>query len=190
MTAPTDRSMPPVMRIGVSATASKPSSAFSRAISKTFESVKKLGATSAKIATSATSATARKGVGRVFRSVGTKNPPDPLCPRVTKRCIPVGEARERISGHRDENNGALDGALPIRADAQERERGPDRAKQHHAENGAGNRAASACDRRTADQHCRNHFQLEPEARIRRDLAESHRVQDRRKSRECAKDAKS
>ena len=48
--APTDKSMPPVIRIGVSAMASSPSSALSRAISKKLASVKKFGAMSAKIA--------------------------------------------------------------------------------------------------------------------------------------------
>ena len=116
--APTDKSMPPVIRIGVSATASSPSSAFSRAISKKLASVKKFGATSAKIATSATSAAASAA----------------LCPRLAELgCITFGAVRQRIGSDRDENDGALNRAFPVRAHAEKCKRRPDRAEQHDAE---------------------------------------------------------
>ncbi len=57
--APTDRSMPPVMMTGVSATASSPSSTLNRVTSKKFATVAKLGATAEKSAISASTASSR-----------------------------------------------------------------------------------------------------------------------------------
>ena len=54
---PTDRSMPPATMTGVSATASRPSSALNRVISNKFPTVKKLGASAEKNAISATRTT-------------------------------------------------------------------------------------------------------------------------------------
>src|SRR5580698_5691248 len=53
---PTDRSMPPAIRIGVSATASRPSSTLNRKSSKKFVHVKKAGAETAKRTISARNA--------------------------------------------------------------------------------------------------------------------------------------
>src|SRR5687767_10216404 len=154
--APTDKSMPPVIRIGVSATASSPSSAFSRAISNTLASVKKFGATTAKIATSATSAAASAA----------------LCPRLAELgCIAFGPVRQRIGSHRNENNRALNRAFPVRAHAEKCQRRPDRTEQDDAEDGSGERAPSARNGGAADHDGRDHFQLETEPGVRRHLIE-------------------
>src|SRR5262245_21293764 len=105
MTAPTDKSMPPVIRIGVNAIASRPSSAFRRAISRKLASVKKLGATCAKIATSTTRAAASAA----------------LRPCLAEACIPVRAARHGIGRDRHENDRALNRPLPVIADAEKRE---------------------------------------------------------------------
>src|SRR5262245_948765 len=59
ITAPTDRSIPPVTRIGVIATARSPTSTLRRMTSKRFVDVRKFGATGPKHATSNASAATR-----------------------------------------------------------------------------------------------------------------------------------
>ena len=58
MMEPTDRSIPPVIMIGVSASASRPNSTLRRTTSKKFASVKKFSPIAAKMASSAASASA------------------------------------------------------------------------------------------------------------------------------------
>src|SRR5919198_1583822 len=157
--APTDRSIPPVTRIGVIATASRPTSTLRRITSKRFDGVAKFGADAANRTASIPSAARRIRLG-----TGERRP---------------GNARARgVDGHGRQNDRALQRALPLRAHAEERQRRPDGAEQRHAEHRARQRAAAAGNRRASDDDRSDHFHFEPDAGVARNLIEPNRVQQR------------
>src|SRR3954468_47427 len=165
--APTDRSMPPVTTIGVIATASRPTSTLTRITSKAFATLRKFGATIANttISTAIAPASARLDTGggaRPCRAHGTR------AARETRRV-------DRDGG---EDDHALQRTLPLRAHAEKRQCRPDGAEQHDAEQRAGHRAAAAGHCGAADNHRGDHFHLESQPGVARNLVEAHRVQDR------------
>src|SRR5688572_6485737 len=155
---PTDRSIPPLIRMGVSAIASSPSSTLSRSTSNKLPSEKKRSAISEKIAIS-TSRTASSVVSAVLR-------------------MPVSQPY-RVDRHRHQDDESLHGTLPVRGDSEERERGAESAEQDDAQHGPCHRAAPAGNRGAADDNGGNHAHFETEAGIGRDLVEADRVQHRR-----------
>src|SRR5580698_7534300 len=108
---PTERSMPAVTRMGVKAMAKSPTSTLVRMTSKKFPRVKKFGAMAENTAISAARAHSRMNSLR-------------LCMLWLSKC-----------GYSDgrQNDGALNGLLPVSAQPQERERGADGTQQDHAE---------------------------------------------------------
>ena len=179
--APTDRSMPPLMMTGVSATASSPSSTLSRVTSKKLPTREESSARSAaNSAISPASATARQ-------PFAVRRPA--AAPRHRGQARAPGGSSARggrtfahcVDRDRREDDRALDGALPVRVDAEERQRRADRAEQDDAEQRAGERAAPAADRGAADDDRRNHLHLEPEAGVAGNLVEADRVEHRREA---------
>src|SRR3954452_10902117 len=165
--APTDRSMPPVTTIGLIATASRPTSTLTRITSKAFATLRKFGATIANttISTAIAPASARLDTGggaRPYRAHGTRA---------------AGKTR-RVDCDGGEDDHALQRTLPLRAHAEKRQRRPDGAEQHDAEQRTGHRAAAAGDCGAADHHRGDHFHLESQPGVARNLVEAHRVQDR------------
>ncbi len=174
--APTDRSMPPVTMTGVSAMASRPSSTLSRVISKKLPAVAKFGA-----------------IASEERDLGGKTTSRMMSP-VRKPCRAVVMMRSRRRRPRYER--AAESriasiataarmiapwmrALPVRADAEERQRRADGAEQHDAEQRAGDRAAAAGDRRAADDDGGDDLELEAEAGVARNLIEAHGIEHAR-----------
>src|SRR5687767_12393514 len=128
---PTERSMPPLIRIGVSAIASSPSSTLSRSTSNRLPTEKKRSAISEKIAISR-SRTASSVVSAVLR-------------------MPVSQPY-RVDRHRHQDDESLHGTLPVRGDSEERERGAESAEQDDAQHGPCHRAAPAGNRGAADDN--------------------------------------
>src|SRR5690349_11210727 len=137
--APTDRSMPPVTTIGVIATASRPTSTLTRITSNAFATLRKFGATIANTTTSAAIAPASTSLD----TGGGARPRRAHDPRAAGKT-------GRVDRDRGEDDHALQGALPLRADAEEGQRRADGAEQHDAEQRAGRRAAAAGHRGAAD----------------------------------------
>src|SRR5262245_12130820 len=169
ITAPTDRSIPPVTRIGVIATARSPTSTLRRMTSKRFVDVRKFGATRPKQATSLASAATsiRLDTGdHRWRHVGG-------AARVS------GAASTRgIDGDRAQDDRTLERALPLRADAEIRQRRPYRAEQRDAQHGSGHGPAASCDRSAADHHGRDDLHFQAESGVARNLVEPRRIQER------------
>src|SRR5262245_44126817 len=141
ITAPTDRSIPPVTRIGVIATARRPTSTLRRMTSKRFVDVRKFGAMKPKQTTSVASAATRIRLDtddRHRRYVGR-----------TARMSGAASTRG-IDGDCAQDDRALERALPLRADAEIRQRRTNRPEQHDTQDGAGHRSPSPGDRGAAD----------------------------------------
>src|ERR1035437_4158965 len=124
MMEPTDKSMPPVIMIGVSASASNPSSTLRRTTSKKFDRVKKFSPMRAKMAIS----TARA-------SASTHSPLGKQMSRHGLRWLSANDVRmfPRTDAHgvhrnRRQDDAALDRPLPIRAKPQECQRRADHAQ--------------------------------------------------------------
>src|SRR4051812_5344530 len=150
---PTERSMPPVMMIGVIASASSPISTARRVISNAFEAPRKLCPVRPNTAHSAASTTSsthspfgksRSRSGASVLSAGASETDD----------MSLQPVDHDVRDERREDDPPLDRLLPERVDAEERERGADGAKKNAAEQGAGGRAAPAGDGRAADDHRR------------------------------------
>src|ERR1017187_6708889 len=212
MTEPTDRSIPPVIMMGVSASASRPSSTLRRTTSKKFARVKKFSPTAAKTAISVARASAsiHSPLGKQISRQGLRwlN----MVPRIATRRVAAriaarrafariaaygGAARiaahdvvartpacrdsagmdaYRVQRDRRQNDPAFDGPLPIGAEPQKRQRGTDQAQQQHAEQRAANGAAASRNRHAAHYHRGDHFQLQPDPGVARNLQEAHRVE--------------
>src|SRR5438309_4355600 len=113
---PTDKSMPPVIITGVSASARSPNSTLRRTTSKKLAVVKKLGASAENAAISSERANSRihspLGKARacqVLRSLSGK-----------VACIFLRAAAQRVDRDRGQNDRALERPLPVGADAQKR----------------------------------------------------------------------
>src|ERR1022692_1261066 len=155
MTEPTDKSMPPVTMIGVSASASSPSSTLRRTTSKKFDRVKKFSPMAAKMAisTARASASTHSPLGKQTSRHGLRWLS--MLPRTAAHrgfagiAAPSVFARtdaNRVQRNRRQNDAAFDGPLPIGAEPQKRQRGTDQAQQQHAQQRAANGAAPSCNR--------------------------------------------
>ena len=124
MMEPTDKSIPPVIMIGVIASASKPSSTLNRTTSKKFDSVKKFSPIAAKIPSSIARARAstHSPLGKQTSRHGLR------WLSTNDFCMFPRTDPHRIHRNRRQNDPALDRTLPIRAEPQERQRGADHAQ--------------------------------------------------------------
>src|SRR5205814_702207 len=148
---------------GVMATASRPSSMLRRSTSTTFATVRKFWAVPEKTATSTASA-----ASRILDM-----------PHNRRRRSRSGPGTGRVDRHGTQDDRALNGALPIGADAEECQSGPDGAKQQHTQEGASEGPAAPSDRGAAHNHCRDDLHLQPESAVARNLVETHGVEHRR-----------
>src|SRR5437868_4195092 len=135
---PTDRSMPPVMMTGVSASASSPTSTPSRATSNALAAPRKLRPVTPKIAhsTSTTASSAHSPFGNSRSRSGGAPPPGSASggAGATDEADMVLQSRDDgVGDERREDDGALHALLPERADADVGERRADRAQQHDAQ---------------------------------------------------------
>src|SRR5580658_6472545 len=177
---PTDRSMPPVMMTGVSAIESSPSSTLNLSTSKKFVQPKNHRATKENRTDSAIKA-ARSQRSPLLRLEGPRSPA-------------TGDKRNfsglftiaacHVDRDRDEDDGALNCVLPVRADAEECETCADRAEQDDSEDGAEHGSRAARDRCTADDHGGDHLHLEAEPCVAGDLMEPDGVERGRQAGEC------
>ena len=83
---------------------------------------------------------------------------------------------EDVNGDGDQDDAPLDRPFPVRAHAKKRERGADRREQNDTEHRAGDAAGSAGNRRASDHDGGNHFHLQAEAGVARNLIEADGVQ--------------
>src|SRR6185312_2116772 len=134
---PTERSIPPVTITGVIAMESNPSSTLKRMTSKKLSRVKKFCPIAAKIAISTASAASRIHSPRLFNRH----------PRESNALFPA--LAQNFDYDRGEDDCPLQRAFPVRAHAEERKSGSNRAQQNHAEHGPGCAAGTAGDRRAA-----------------------------------------
>ena len=191
---PTDRSMPPATMTGVSATASRPSSTLNLVISKKFPSVKNPGATTANSTVSA-AITASSGQPPLERAEAelrlASRPQNQPCSCLSSLRMGQRPTANRyadaLGRNRDEDDRALDGALPVRADSQECQRGTDGREQNDAEHGARDAAAAPGDGRSANHDRRNHLHLETDAGVAGNLVEPDGVEHGGESRQRSND---
>src|SRR5579863_844653 len=173
---PTERSMPPLIRTGVNAMASRPTSTLVRITSKKLPSVKKFCAMAEKIAISATRAANRPGrLSTAQDSVWSS---------------PASHARarpNRIEAYGRQNDRTLNRFFPVRVDAQERKGRTDHAKQGHTQKRPGDGPSSSSDRSSADHYCGDHLHLQTESCVARDLIEADGIQQRRAARQRSRD---
>ena len=94
---------------------------------------------------------------------------------------------QRVGRDRGEDDDAVQRALPVRGDAEERERRPDGAEQHHAEQRPAHRSPAAGDGGAADDDRGDDLELEAEPGVARNLVEPHRIQQRGQADERARD---
>src|SRR5262249_43512419 len=180
---PTDRSMPPVMMMGVSATASSPSSTLNRKISITFAVVKNLSAIAEKTVTSL-----RRAIASTHNEDGTRRSMESLSVACDGWFIlvqmlmirPAGPAlcagTQCVHDNSGQDDSALDRPFPIGAGANESKCRPDSAEQNHTENRSNDTSCSACYGRTADNNAGNDFHFQPQSRVARNLVKAHRVE--------------
>ena len=134
---PTDRSMPPVMMTGVSATASRPE------LDAEPEDLEEVAdrdeAARAIAANTAISATQRQRAAPTRRSANQRcTPASCAAPRPRRRAVTrAARSRTASTATAARMMRALDRPLPVRADAEERQRRADRAEQDDAEQRAG-----------------------------------------------------
>src|ERR1051326_248279 len=171
---PTDRSMPPVIITGVSASASRPSSTLSLTTSKKLAVEKKFSPSAENRRTSKPSAASKthspfgkQRSRQCLRSLNCK-----------LACISPHLSAQRVDGHGRQDDSALQGPFPIRTDAQKGQGRTDHTEQHHPEQCADHRSSSARDRRAAHDHRRNHLHLHPDPCIAGDLVETNRIEQR------------
>src|SRR6516162_10646927 len=148
---PTDRSMPPVMMTGVSATASSPSSTLNRKISIKLAVDKNRSAIAEKTVTSL-----RRAITRTHNEDGTRRSMESLSVTCDSWFIlvqivmirPAGPAfcagTQCVADNSGQDDSALDRSFPIGAGANKRKRRPDSAEQDHAENRSNDTSCSAC----------------------------------------------
>src|SRR5216684_5414493 len=140
---PTERSMPPVMMTGVSASASNPSSTLNRIISKKFPQVKKFSAMAEKIATSNT-----KASSSAHSPLGNRRSRQGLCAAGCKTAsMRLRTYSNGVNHQRGENDGALHRSFPISADPKKCEGRADGAEQNDAQHGSQNSSPSTSDDR-------------------------------------------
>src|ERR1035441_9289569 len=154
MMEPTDKSIPPVIIIGVSASASRPSSTLKRTTSKKFDPVKKFSPITAKIASSAARA-----------RTSTHSPLGKQISRHRLRSFRTGDVcmlsranPHRVHRNRRQNDATLDRPLPICAEPQERQRRADYAQKQQPQQHSPNRAAPSRYRHAAHYRRGDHFQ--------------------------------
>src|SRR5690349_3546893 len=180
---PTERSMPPVIMIGVIASASRPSSTESRTTSKKFSAVKKFSPMAEKIAISAASASTS-----THSPLGKARSRQGLCSlSVNDVCMFPRRDANGIHRNRGQNDRAFDGALPIGAESQEGQRRSDDAEKQQSQHGAADSAAPARDRDAAHDRGGDHFELQAHAGVARDLVEADGVKYGGEARERAGD---
>src|SRR5215475_9135253 len=152
---PTERSMPPVMMIGVMASDSRPSSTLRRTISKKFSAVKKFSPMALKMAISrsSTRASAHSPLGNQRSRNGLRSMSG------NEICIASPGCTKGVHGDGGENDAAFDGALPIGAESEEGECRADKAEQDDAEDGAKNGSASTGDGDASDYDGRDDLQF-------------------------------
>src|SRR6187200_2237631 len=83
---------------------------------------------------------------------------------------------DRINRDSSEDDRALDGPLPIRAHAEERQRGSHGAEEHDTEQGATDRPAAAGNRRAANDDGGDDLELEPKPGVARNLVEADGIE--------------
>src|SRR5260370_2388490 len=171
---PTDKSIPPVIMIGVIASASKPNSTLNRTTSKKFDSVKKFSPIAAKIASSIAraSASTHSPLGKQISRHGLR------WLSTNDFCMFPRTNEPRTHRNRRQNYPALDRPFPMRTEPQERQRRTDHAQQQQSQQHSGNRAAPSRNRHATDHRRRDHLQFQSDSRIARNLMEAHRVEHR------------
>ena len=127
------------MTIGVSARARRPTSTPSRTISAALPAVAKFGAAALKTRLSSASTPGEHPLAPAR---------DGHAPALSRPAV------MRSLGNRREDDRALKRTLPVGADPEECQPGPDRAEQRDAENGARDRSPAAADRHAADDRPR------------------------------------
>src|SRR5713101_8003484 len=131
---PTERSMPPVMMMGVSASASNPSSTLNRIISKKFPHVKKFSAMAENIATSR-----NKARNRAHSPLGNRRSRQGLCAAGDKTAsMRLRTHSYGVNHQRGENDGALHRSFPIGADSKKCEGRTDGSEQNDTQHGSNN----------------------------------------------------
>src|SRR5438552_15990036 len=168
---PAGRSIPPVMMTAVRARASRPTSTPRRATSNAFARERKWLPVSVNTApskrrtpTSASSLVAKKR-RRHGSSVAGGGMED------SGSAMVLEASQGHVRGQRGQDDRALDGLLPERLRARERERGADGAEDGHAHERAAQAAAAARDRGAAHDHGRDGLELETRAHVARDGGE-------------------
>src|SRR5215470_4115801 len=161
---PTDRSIPPVMITGVSATASNPSSTLKRRTSTKLLVLKKFCAIAENSATCPSNA-----ARRIHTPAGTTG--------MRNRLMPAPGSTSRIVDYRSQNDSALNRSFPISTHAKECQRRTDRSEQNDAEHTSSDRSNTSSNRRSPDNNSGNdlHFQSEPA--ITRNLIKPHGIEN-------------
>src|SRR5262245_22731218 len=158
---PTERSIPPVTMIGVSASASRPISTLRRVISNAFPDVAKLWPASPNTMHSTRMTTiSTHSWSRINRSASgcRVSADDNGAAEWTVMCQPC---EHRIGDERRHNDHTLNCFPPKGTDADVCHRGADRPEQQHADHRTRDAAPAPGDCRSADDDCRDGLKLEP-----------------------------
>src|SRR5204863_8682244 len=172
---PTERAMPPVTMIRVSASASSPISTPSLVISNAFPDVAKLcpAIPNTRHSTAITTSSTHSLLGNSRSASGAfaaaSAGGDGAATEDTAMSFEPGE--RRVGDQRGEDDEPLDRLRPEWTDADVRHRGADRAEQQHADQRAEHGAAATRDRRAADDDRGDSRELEAEPCVAR-----HRVE--------------
>src|SRR5262245_15318592 len=161
---PTDRSIPPVMITGVSATASNPSSTLKRRTSTKLLVLKKFCAIVENSATCPSNAPRR-----IHTPAGTTG--------MRNRLMLASGSTSRIVDYRSQNDSALNGSFPISTHTKECQRRTDSSKQNDAEHSSSDRSNTSSNRRSAYNDSGNDLHFQPEPAITRNLIKSNRIEN-------------
>src|SRR5690242_10450181 len=178
---PTDRSIPPVTMIGVSASASSPTSTARRVTSNAFPAVRKWRPVRPNATHSAamTPSSSHSPLGkRRSRNDGATSAD---CSAMDSADMMLQPPESDIGAEASEDDRALDRPRPQRADAHEGEGSTDGAEERDADDGADRPSASPGDRRAPHDHRGDRLELQPDPGVARDGGETHRVEHRRES---------
>src|SRR5580698_8527971 len=122
---PTERSMPPVITIGVMASDNKPNSTLRRMTSKKFPAVKKFSPMAEKMAISKSSTNAS-----AHSPLGNQRSRQALCSLSgSEICIAPPLRAQCVQGDGSQDDAAFDSALPIGAESKKGQRGADQSEQ-------------------------------------------------------------
>src|SRR5436190_4655292 len=175
---PTERSMPPVMMIGVMIRARRPISTLSRVTSNAFPVVAKLFPENANSRHSTAITMSRIhslfGKSRALQSCSVLS--GTCCGCEIASSIFLKSSKRDIGCQRRQNDPPLDSFFPKRIYAEKRQRCSDRPEQGDADHRADQRSATACDCNAADHDSGDRFQLKAYSRVSRNRRESNRVQ--------------